>query len=75
MASVPPNNPLKLPFFFLGAVVCAIMIVVGAFVARWDLVIVGAIGFGVACVAIPVARRGDNPWWMRSPLDYLRRRR
>jgi hypothetical protein len=74
MPAVPPNNPLKLPFFVFGAVAGVTMIVVGVLLARWMLVIAGVVAFALSCPSIVVVRRGDNPWWVRAPLDYLRRR-
>jgi hypothetical protein len=75
MQSEPPNNPLKLPFVVVGAGVGVIMIVVGALRGRLHIVIAGAILLGLSCAVIVAIRRGNNPWWTRAPLDYLRRRK
>jgi hypothetical protein len=75
MQSEPTNNALKLPFFVLGVGVGVMMVVVGVLLGRSWVVITGVVVLGVSCLAIAVIRRGDNPWWIRSPLDYLRRRK
>ena len=69
------NNPLKLPLFILGGVAGGILIVLGAWRGSWETVVAGALVLALSSAAIAVIRRGHNPWWIRAPLDYVRRRK
>jgi hypothetical protein len=73
MQSEPANNALKLPLFVLGVAIGVVMVVVGALRGRLHVVIAGIIVLGLSRAAIAVIRRGKNPWWIRAPLDDLRR--
>jgi hypothetical protein len=75
MQSKPPNNALKLPFAVLCVGIGLIMVVVGVLLGRLHTVIGGALVLGLSCAVIVAIRRGNNPWWTRAPLDYLRRRK
>lgn len=74
MHAEPPNNPLKLPTYLVGVLVGVLLIVVGAVEGPWPLVAVGVVVLVIASAASAVVRRGRNPWWTRTPLDYRRRR-
>ena len=65
----PANNPLKLPFFVVVVLVGVALLVVGAGTGSWALAIIGALDIAAAYPAIRSIRRGENPWWIRSPLD------
>jgi hypothetical protein len=75
MGGEPPNNPLKLPFFVLCALIGSFGAVVGGVAAAegrgvgWLLLAGGIAVAVVCCFPIKAIRQGRNPWWMRAPLD------
>jgi hypothetical protein len=63
---------LKLPLFVLLAVIGLIAVVVGIVGPHWLAAVAGAVILAVSLLAIGAIRRGENPWWIRSPLDRRR---
>jgi hypothetical protein len=73
--AAPPNNPLKLPTTIVGVFGGLGLIGMGLIRGSWVLALIGAILTALSCVGIKVIGQGQNPWWMRAPLDYLLRRK
>jgi hypothetical protein len=74
MPSEPPNNPLKLPFFVVLAVVGLALVAVG--LVGWGrggriLSIFGLVVLTLALPAIRMIRSARNPWWIWAPLANL----
>jgi hypothetical protein len=66
---VPPNNPLKLPFFLFCAAVGVVLAALGVANSSWGLAVVGALLIAGCVPPIAAIRKGRNPWWIRAPLD------
>jgi hypothetical protein len=60
---------LKRPLFVLLAVIGLIAVVVGIVGPERLATVAGAVMLAVSLLAIGAIRRGENPWWIRSPLD------
>ncbi|HEY6760273.1 MAG TPA: hypothetical protein VI318_12320 [Baekduia sp.] len=65
----PPNHPFK-AVFHVAILACGLVVLVrGAVVGDWALVVVGAGVAGVAVVGLAFIVKGRNPWWLQGPLD------
>jgi hypothetical protein len=67
--AVPPNNPLKLPFYWCCVVLGIVLFGLGALHESWLFAGAGLVAALLSLGAIRVVRQGRNPWWTRAPLD------
>jgi hypothetical protein len=69
MTPLPPNNPLKLPFFLLCAAIGVFVAIVGVRYGAWWLTIIGVATVFIGVSRARLVQRGHNPPNIRSPLD------
>jgi predicted membrane channel-forming protein YqfA (hemolysin III family) len=78
VARTPPNNPLKAPFFVVMGIVGLAVVAVGissAGAGGWVCVPIGTFMLILSAASLRVIRKGQNPIWVRAPLDYWFQRR